>query len=160
VTFHRILSAIFCMVLFCPTTVRPVAAQESTPPRTFSPIRQWNVADETTFGAAIEKVIARNPAGTPSGLNLLMTGSSRILYVNLGPNLPKTINQSLTAGQVIQVTGIAQTFNGQNYLLARELQIGDQKIEIRNSQGHLTHPLAAAPDGSTRAHSTQMGGAR
>jgi len=148
------------MVLLCPATAVPVAAQNNAPPGSFSPIRQWRASDETTFRAAIEQVVTQNPAGAPGGLNLLMTGSSRILYVNLGPNLPKNINQSLTAGQFIQVIGIAQTFNGQTYLLARELQIGDQKIEIRNSHGILTHPLPPAADGSTRFHGTQIGGAR
>jgi hypothetical protein len=159
VTTHRFIVAAFCMVLFCPITAPPVAAQQEAPPHSFPSLKEWNATEEITFGAAIAEVVAKNPIGAPFGLNLLMNGSQKVLYVNLGPNLSDDVKRSLTVGQVIQVVGIVRAFNGQNYLLARQLLLGDQKIEVRNSRGFLTHTSSKAALRSPRPQS-QFGGAR
>ena len=153
-----IIVAAFCMVLFYGATAQPVEAQDATSPRTFTPLQPWKSTDETTFAAAIQEIVSKNPAGAPPGLNLLMTGSQQPLYVNLGPHLGNALKQSLAAGQVIRVTGIVQTMNGQHYLLARELQIGDQKIEVRNERGFFTYPSAGSR--SARPDNSKFGGAR
>lgn len=145
------------MVLLSFATAPRLAAQDTAPPQSFAHLKPWNPADETTFAAAIQQVIEKNPTGAPAGLNLLMTGSQQPLYVNVGPRLGNTIKQSLTAGQVIRVTGIVETLNGQNYLLARELQIGDQTIEVRNEHGFFTYPSASSRSGSQTG---KFGGAR
>jgi hypothetical protein len=153
-----IIVAAFCIVLLYGATTQPGEAQDATSPRTFAQLKPWKTADETTFAAAIQEVVSKNPTGAPAGLNLLMTGSQQPLYVNLGPHLGNALKQSLIAGQVIRVTGIVQNFNGQNYLLARELQIGDQKIEVRNQHGFLTYPSAGSH--SVRPEASKFGGAR
>jgi len=147
------------MVLFGTVAARPVAAQDTDSPRSFSSLKEWKATDEITFGAAIREVVSKNPVGTPAGLNLLMNGSQGVLYVNLGPNLGDSVTRSLSPGQVIQVVGIVQTFNGQNYLVARQLLIGNQTIEIRNQRGFLTHPSTSSGTRSTHAQS-EFGGAR
>jgi hypothetical protein len=151
--------AISCIVLFC-ATAKPHPAKAQSAPQTFASFQQWNAADETTFGGVIGNVVARNPAGAPSGLNLSMTGARTGLYVNLGPNLRSDLRQSLAAGQPIQVVGLVRSFNGQNYLLARQLIIGNQTIDIRNSNGFAIHtpPATATPSTKTRAGS--IGGAK
>lgn len=153
-----IIVATFCMVLLSSATAPPLAAQATAPPQSFAQLKPWNSADETTFAAAIQEVVSKNPAGAPAGLNLLMTGSQQPLYVNVGPHLGNALKQSLTPGQVIRVTGIVRNLNGQNYLLARELQIGDQKIEVRNEHGFLTYPSAGSR--SARPEAGKFGGAR
>jgi hypothetical protein len=153
-----IIVATFCMVLLVSATVKPVEAQDGTSPRTFSQLQPWKSADETTFAAAIQEVVSKNPPGAPAGLNLLMTGSQQPLYVNVGPHLSNALKQSLATGQVIRVVGIARNLNGQSYLLARELQIGDQKIEVRNERGFLTYPSAGSR--SARPDNSKFGGAR
>lgn len=145
------------MVLSGAVTAPSVAAQENSPHSAPS-LTEWKATEEITFGAAIAEV-AKNPIGAPAGLNLLMTGSQTVLYVSLGSNLGDDIKRSLTPGQVIQVVGVVQSLNGQNYLLARQLLLGDQTIDIRNSRGFLTHPLNKATLRSPRPHS-QLGGVR
>jgi hypothetical protein len=156
-----IIVATFCMILLSGTmSLPPLTAQNTTSPQTFAQLRPWNPADETTFAAAIQQVVEKNSAGVPAGLNLLMSGSQQPLYINVGPRLGNIVKQSLTPGQVIRVTGIVRNFNGQNYLLARELQIGDQKIEVRNEHGFLIYPSADTGPGSSRTGSGKFGGAR
>ena len=153
-----IIVAVICIVLLDGAATK-VEAQDKTSPQAFSSLKPWKTTDETTFAAAIQEVVAKNPTGAPAGLNLLMTGSQQPLYVNVGPHL----KQSLTVGQVIRVTGIVQNFNGQNYLLARELQIGDQKIEVRNEHGFFTYPSAgsrSARPPSAGNETSKFGGVR
>src|SRR5271170_6550120 len=121
------------MSLFCTITV--FAQQAGNPPTSFPAMKEWKTADEVTFGGAIDEIVAKNPIGAPGGLNLSMTGSQQVLFVSLGANLSSALKQELIPGQMIRVTGLVETLNGATYLLARELQIGDQKIEIRNAHG-------------------------
>jgi len=157
VTTLRLIVATFCMVILG-AAARPVAAQNEGSLRTQS-LKEWNAADEITFGSAIREVISKNPVGAPGGLNLLMNGSQGTLYVSAGPFLAESVMQSLAAGQMIHAVGIVQTFNGQNYLLARQLVIGGQTIEVRNSHGFLIHP-STGPRSSSAHPQGLLGGAR
>jgi hypothetical protein len=160
VTPNRIVTAAFCMVLGCVATTYSVASQDPGSPQSASSLKEWQASDEITFGGAIREVVSKNSAGTPAGLKLLMDGSQGVLYVSVGGNLDDKMKQALAPGQVIQVVGIVETFKGQSYLLARELVIGNQKIELRNKQGFLVHSLASAGSGSKRTESSEIGGAR
>jgi hypothetical protein len=154
-----IIVAVICMFI-CGAAAPSATAQNEPSPSSFAKLTPWKTADETTFAAAIQQVVEKNPNGAPPGLNLLMSGSQQPLYINVGPHLKGALRQSLTAGQVIRVTGIVRTMNGQNYLLARELQIGDQKIEVRNQHGFLTYPSASAGNTAVRPETGKFGGAR
>ena len=160
VAIHRVIAAIFCIILSFSVTERQVAAQNSPTPRSFSTTPKWQAADEITFGGAIADVVSKSPAGSPVGLNLLMTGTRSDLYVNLGPNLHSNVRQSLSSGQSIQVTGIVRSLGGQNYLLARQLVIGNQTIDIRTSNGALIHTLPPGTAASTKTRRGTIGGAQ
>ena len=118
------------------------------------------MSDEVTVGGAILEVVPSLTAGAPAGLNLRMTGSQAVLYASLGPNLGDDVTRELTPGQVIQVVGLVRTFQGQNYLLVRELVIANQKIEVRNEHGFPAHTSASAAPQSKRTGSDLNGGAR
>ena len=152
------------MVLLSSATAPPLlSAQDTASPQSFAQLKPWKSADETTFAAAIQQVVEKNPTGAPAGLNLLMSGSQQPLYVNVGPHVGNALKQSLTAGQVIRVIGIVRNLNGQNYLLARELQIGDQKIEVRNQRGFFTYPSGSSRSAlppSAGNETGKFGGAR
>jgi hypothetical protein len=160
-TPHRIIVSTFCMVLLCIGTAHPIVAQDARSPQSSSlSLKAWKASDETTFAGSIHEIVLKNPPGAPTGLNLLMDGSQRILYVNIGSKLDDAVKQAITPGQVIRVVGVVQTFNGQNYLLARELQIGDRKIEVRNQRGFLTYPSASTGPRSVRTPSSKIGDTR
>ncbi len=161
-TTNRIIVAAFCTVLFffAGISTGQADAQDGNSPRAFPSPKGWKTTDEITFGAAIGEVVSKNPTGAPAGLNLLMNGSQKVLYVNLGPNLGDNLKRSIVSGKVIQVVGVVQTFNGQDYLLARQLVTDDQKIEIRSQRGFLTHATTGTASRSSRLQSNQFGGAR
>jgi hypothetical protein len=157
---NSIFVAAFCIVLVHAVEGRPVLAQDQPSPGTFSTLKEWKTTDEITFGAAIREIVSKNPTGAPAGLTLLTTGSQGVLYISLGPNLGDALTRSLSPGQDIQVVGLVQTLNGQNYLLARQLVIGNQTIDLRNKRGFLTHP-STAPGPRAAAHpQSEFGGAR
>lgn len=118
------------------------------------------MSDEVTVGGAIVEVVSKHTTGTPPGLNLQITGSQGVLYASLGPNLGSDVKQELSPGQVIRVTGLVKMFQGQNYVLVRELVIDNQKIEVRNEHGFLAPTSASAAPGSKRSESDLNGGAR
>lgn len=156
---NRIFAAAFCLVFSGVATSYSVVAQGTGSFQSAPSLKEWKTSDEITFGGTIRAVVSTNSAGTPAGLKLLVDGSQGVLYVSVGPNLDDGVKQALAPGQVIQVVGIVETLNGQSYLLARELVIGDQKIEIRNKQGFLVRSSASAGVPSKRTESA-IGGAR
>lgn len=159
-TTQKLTVATFCMVtIFCSIAARPLAAQNTSSLQTSPSLKAWNAADEITFGAAVREVVSKNPDGAPAGVNLLMSGSQETLYVSVGPYLTDQVKRSLTTGQMIQTVGMVQTFNGQNYLLARQLVIGGQTIEVRNSHGFLVHP-STGPRSNSAHPQGLLGGAR
>jgi hypothetical protein len=94
------------------------------------------------------------------GLNLVMTGSQHALTVNVGRGLSDRLKSLLAAGQTIRVTGIVRSFGGQDYLMARELEIGDQKIQVRSANGFPVNTMAGGGIRQSRGDGTSNGGAR
>jgi hypothetical protein len=120
----------------------------------------WNAGDETTVGGVIREVLAKKPDGAPAGLNFVMTGSQHALTVSIGGNLDPKFRDLLRAGETVRVTGVVRSIGGQDYLLARELVVGGQTIQVRSSNGL---PVRMRPSGGAspkHAESDLNGGAR
>jgi hypothetical protein len=147
VTTNKLLVAIFCIFVFGAAVTPPISAQAAASPQNVPSMKPWNLADETTFSAAIREVVSQSPTGAPKGLNLMMSGLQS-LSVSVGPYLSDEVTRSLAAGEMIQAVGIVHAFNGQNYLLARQLVVGGRTIEVRNTHGFLIHPSAGPRSGS------------
>jgi hypothetical protein len=161
VAIRRVIAAIFCMFLSSAATARQVAAQSGSTPHSFSSATQGNASEEITFGGSIQQTVAANPKGMPVGLNLLMDGSRGVLYVNLGPYIRPELKQSLQPGQSIQVVGTVHSFNGQNYLMARQLTVGAQTIDVRSLHVGAGHaPASSTATAAPRNRTSQLGGAR
>jgi DNA/RNA endonuclease YhcR with UshA esterase domain len=154
------LTFVFSAICLLLSASSAISAEAQISMQAASSLKQWNATDEITFGGAIEQVVTKNASGTPPGLNLLMSGSQSVLYVNLGPYLSSSVKQQLATGQTIQVTGIVQSFNGTNYLLARELTLGNEKLEIRNAHGFLAATPPSSGSRSARSQTSPFGGAR
>lgn len=154
-----------CVVLFWVGAASLSAGQSSRggPPPTAatgSSLGRWNLSDETTVGGVIRELLAKKPDGAPAGLSFVMTGSQHALTVSVGANLDPKIRDLLKVGETVRVTGVVRSFAGQDCLLAREIVVGGQKIEVRNSNGL---PVRMGPsDGAPRKHaeSDLNGGAR
>jgi hypothetical protein len=136
------------------------AGQQTAGASSSSSFPAWRSSDETTVGGVIRQVVATNPPNAPMGLNLVMTGSQHALTVNVGRGLSDRLKSLLAAGQTIRVTGIVRSFGGQDYLMARELEIGDQKIQVRSANGFPVNTMAGGGIRQSRGDGTSNGGAR
>ena len=154
--------SIFCLVFLCVAAGQPAAGQG----RGFhqsSPSAAWKDSDEITVSGVVQEVLKQHPAGGPAGLNFTMTGSQHQLTVNAGPGLDAKLRDQIRTGEPIQVTGLTRTRNGQDYLLAREMVIGGQKVQVRNENGFPVHTTSNNVKTQVRSKSVKnnlRGGAR
>lgn len=145
------------VVLFClsvsAVTVPGVALAQSASVVTPSPSFQGtrtkqgetlSPGDELAASGNIQEVISTNTPGSPRGLRLVLAGPQGIIDASVGPYLTTEVQESLTAGQLVAVSGVVATFNGHDYLLVRQLTIGDRQIAVRNEKGFLVHPATRA----------------
>jgi hypothetical protein len=148
------------MVLIGSAVACPGEAQMTGRLRGSSASTESKTSGEITVSGAVSEVSKKQPSGAPAGFNLSMTGSQHGLNVNLGPNLDKKIRQELQAGQAIQVVGSMQSFQGGDYLVAREITINGKQLEIRNGKGFPNYSVGNSTVGHRKYGNTLNGGAR
>ena len=159
----RHLVVAFCLSVFGGMTARVAAAQsaaQATPSTSFrgsSGSQATAKTDEVIISGTIEEVRSAHTQESPRGLSLVLAGPQGTVNASVGPYLATDIQQSLAVGRQVKVTGVNRTYNGENYLLVRQLTIGDQKVTVRNEKGFLLHP---APSGARRNAMLTKGGAQ
>ncbi len=115
-------------------------------------------ANEITVNGMIQEANPARITGSPAGIYILLNSPAGHYDINLGPFLSKDTRQALVNGQQVQVIGVVETMNGNNYLMARQLLVGGQQILIRGSHGFLVHPRIGYS--SQRSQTTTNGGAQ
>jgi hypothetical protein len=143
------------VILFClsvcaaaaPSAALAQSASAATPSNSFNEARPKQSetpapGDELAASGTIQEIISTNTPGTPRGLRMILIGPQGVIDASLGPYLTSVVQQSLTAGQLVAVDGVAVTLNGHDYLLVRQLTIGDHQIGVRNDKGFLIHPAS------------------
>jgi hypothetical protein len=98
---------------------------------------QTSVPDLAIAGT-IRQVITANAAGT-AGIRVVVDAPQGSFTASLGPNLSHDVQQSLSSGSPVQISGAMQAIDGKEYLLARTLTIDGHQIVIRNEYGFLVH---------------------
>jgi hypothetical protein len=143
----RVIVSTLCVVLVWGGLAGSAVGQSSRsgPGTSASSLQTWKAGDETTVGGVIREVLEKRPDGAPVGLNFVMTGSQHVLTVSVGRDLDPQFRNLLQVGASVRVTGVVRTFGGQDYLLAREMVVGGQTIELRNSSGF---PVRAKANGA------------
>jgi hypothetical protein len=102
----------------------------------------YSAARETSFSGTIDQVVAGHTAGSPAGLHVLVNGPQGVIDASLGAYLSAEVQQSLTKGTAVQLSGVTRTIDGTDYLLTRTLTVAGHSINIRNEHGFLIHPRA------------------
>lgn len=141
------------VVMFCLSVfggmVPSVGRAQSTAAVTSSPsfhgtsasqIQSLSAGDRLTATGTIQEVVSTHTPGSPQGIRLILSGPQGIIDASVGPYLTTEVQESLATGQSVAVNGVVGTFNGHDYLLVRQLTIGDREITIRNEKGFLVHP--------------------
>jgi hypothetical protein len=128
-----------------PSLANAQSAAAATSSRSFSETttsqsRPLSAGDELTVTGTIQEVVSTPATGSPRGVHAILAGPQGVIDASVGPHLSTEVQQSLATGQSVTAYGVLATFNGQNYLLVRQLTIGDRQITLRNRTGFLVHP--------------------
>jgi len=147
----------FVLALCTCTAAAPLVATAQAPAAAAPSI--WNQADEISISGSIASILSTYTPNAPGGSSLLITSSQGDLYVNLGPHPGAPLTRQLTEGQLVTLTGIVSSSNGQSYLLARTLNINGQTYLLRSANG-MPHNNVSSATQSARTGQGTFGGAR
>jgi hypothetical protein len=112
----------------------------------------YDVSKETTLTGTVSSVLAKPSAGMIMGAHLLLETASGTVDASLGRfALWGDAALSVSAGQLIQVTGVMKTLQGQQVFLVRTVKVNDRVYTIRDEHGHALSP-------QTRARQRQVAG--
>jgi hypothetical protein len=98
-----------------------------------------NSVPDLAIAGTIRQVITANAAGAPDGIQVVVEAPQGSFTASLGPNLSHDVQQSLSSGTPVGISGAMQAIDGKEYLLARTLTIGGNQVVIRNQYGFLVH---------------------
>ncbi len=93
---------------------------------------------EQVVAGVVESIASQPSPFLPIGTSLTLVTSQGKLSVHLGPRRPAATG--LRVGDQIAVTGAMTRFKGQQVLLARSIQRGQQVLTFRNQQGIPINP--------------------
>jgi len=133
------------------TAVTPSTSFYGTPT---SEAQTMGTGSEVRIAGTVEKLVSTPTQGIPRGLHLILAGPHGIFDASVGPYLSTDVKDSLIAGQRVEITGVAHTFNGQDFVLVRELTVVGRQIVIRNEKGFLIH---SQPPAVARVHPNHSG---
>lgn len=158
---NRLFVFLFCLSLswwIVPSAATAQSSASVTPSAAFhgSTVGQATSSEVTVTGT-IQQTASQAVHAGPRGIHLVLTGTQGVFNANVGPYLSTNVKQSLSAGKQVQVTGVIQAFNGQDYLLVRELTVAGRQIIIRNQYGFLVHPESSTGSRSQHRQNGQNG---
>ena len=139
----------FCMSFLCgvvPASVTAQSPSSASPSASFKAVKSGTPAkDEVTVVGTIQRVLNTNPKGAPMGVYAEIVGPQGLISANLGPWLSSDVKQGLGVGQSVRMVGSFKVFQGQNYLLTRQLVFNNRQINIRNENGFLVRMQPSGP---------------
>jgi len=140
---RRGLTSAFCLLLLCVLTHSVALTAEQplvqSPSTRFGPTALDKPSQDITVSGTVQKLVKTHVPGAPAGAQLLVAAPQGAVTASLGPNLSRTMLQSMSSGAAVRIAGVMQTINGKEYLLARNLTIAGNQITVRNEHGFLTH---------------------
>ncbi len=137
------------------------AVAQSLEPKA-STMAGWNSvnssAGEITVLGTIRQVVSDHVAGSPLGVHILIDGPLGSFDASLGSSLPNDVMEALSDGGRVQITGSVRSVNGKDYLMARQLKVGDHVVIIRNSNGFPVRNPSTTGSNSGKAQKQGNGG--
>jgi hypothetical protein len=104
----------------------------------------YDVTREVTLSGTVSSVLATPAHGMIAGPHLLLTtASGNKVDASLGRFALRGRNAlSVTAGDQVEVTGVMNTFAGNQVFIARTVKVGEQVYTMRNPYGIPVSPQA------------------
>ena len=133
----RIAYLSYLVLFYLLSLATALQAQSSSVP-TATTGSQTSVHDLAMAGT-VRQLITAQAANAPAGLQVVVDGPQGPFTASLGPNLSHEVQQSLSSGTPVQISGTMQAIDGKDYFLARKLTVDGNQIVIRNEYGFLVH---------------------
>jgi hypothetical protein len=124
----------------------PAVAQTSAPDGSPVPERRTMAgpATSTTVDGFIHGVTSER------GTHVTVDSVKGTVDINAGPWIAPDLKTALVSGKNIHVTGLTQTVNGKDLVLAQQITINGQTWTVRNANGIPSRPRAVARNGGAR----------
>lgn len=139
-----------CTILAMASLAQPAARgqahpfQQIVPQPAASPalrMGRYNKATEAVTSGTIVSVESAKNAALPRGTYLILRSGGLTLNVHMGLFSPATI--PFAAGDAVQITGSLVSVNGNQLLLARQVQSAGKTLTVRSSSGFVLRPAPA-----------------
>ena len=117
----------------------------------------YDPAKEVTLVGTVQQIVPRSAVG-PMGLHVFVSVQGKTVDAHIGPYLSKQIQETLHAGELIQVVGVHEYVRGGNFLLARQLVYGGRQVTVRSERGFLLRTASHREVSDSRRNAN--GGAR
>lgn len=153
-SFLRSIAALVFVMLLAILAL-PLGAQ---PPA--SAPTHYDKAHEITLNGTIDSVVTATQGAF--GLHLIVTSSQGTVDAHLGPYVSRTNQEALHSGLPVQIVGSMATFQGKEYLLARQVTFSGRQVNVRSDNGFLLLGGGASRPHHSAAQTAQAsnGGAR
>ena len=134
---------IACVVfLFGFAGVVLLQAQQTTTAAPTLRMGRYDKSTETTFNGTVVAVQGPSNSKLPRGTYLVVRSGAITWNVHMGLFASKAI--PFASGDSVQITGSVISFNGQQILLARQVNSGSKSITVRSTGGFVLRPHPAA----------------
>jgi len=137
-TIHRTAHALACMAACTILAVLSVSASVSN--KSSSAGRGlgffYDPAKEVALVGTVKQIVPRSATG-PMGLHVIVSVQGETVDAHIGPYLSKQIQETLHAGELIQLVGVHEYVGGKDFLLARQLVYGGRQVTVRSERGFL-----------------------
>ncbi len=92
----------------------------------------------------------REGMGRPQGTHMTVDSLKGTIEVNAGPWASPDLKSALVSGKSLHVTGMQQTVNGKEVVLAQQITVDGKTYTVRNANGMPARPRVAARNGGAR----------
>jgi hypothetical protein len=136
-------ASFFCLVLLYLFTYAAALAQQPGVQAASTPFESTTLgapAHDIAMAGTVQELITTQTLGAPVGIQLVVEGPQGALTASLGSMLSDQVQQTLSPGTPVQISGVMATIDGKSYLLARKLTVAGDQVIIRNDHGFLLHP--------------------
>jgi hypothetical protein len=131
--------ASFCYLVVFYLLSFTIALQAQSSSVQAGPIGSQTSIPALAIAGTIRQVITATAAGAPAGIQVVVEAPQGSFTASLGPNLSRDVQQRLSSGTPVQISGAMQAIDGKEYFLARTLTIDGKQVVIRNEYGFLVH---------------------
>ena len=117
----------------------------------------YDSAKEVTLVGTVKQIVPHSATGL-MGLHVFVSVQGATVDAHIGRYLSKQIQETLHAGELVQIVGVHEHVRGKDFLLVRQLVYGGRQVTVRNERGFLVGTASHRTVSDTRRNAN--GGAQ